>query len=151
MCRSAWEAPKHSGLQPAALRSLECGSLGRGEAPAWPRWGWSRVAGLGSRTGEKACLPWKQTLGGKVDLLHYHGNRDKEQVLETPAPVLFLQGSRQGGKGFALNVLIGGKGGAGTAWVCGLQLPAPTPVQVANEGIWKMYFSLVSAAMVEAV
>lgn len=35
MCRPSWEAPHHAGLQPAALCSLECGALGRGEAPAW--------------------------------------------------------------------------------------------------------------------
>lgn len=72
-------------------------------------------------------------------------------MLKTPAPVLFLQGSRQGGKGFASNALVGGKGGAGTACVCRLQLPAPTVVQVANEGMWKTHFSLVSAAVVQAV
>lgn len=63
MCRSAWEAPKHTGLQPAALPSLERGSLGRGEPPAWPWSGWSRVAGLGSRTGLEGLSPMETDLG----------------------------------------------------------------------------------------
>lgn len=37
MFRAAWEAPCHSGLQPAALCSLEPGALGRVLCQLW-RW-----------------------------------------------------------------------------------------------------------------
>ena len=71
MCRPAWDAPYHAGLQHAALRSLENGALGRGEAPAGPgpgrgglevkSWSWTQVAAAGQ--GWEACPPG--ILGGK--------------------------------------------------------------------------------------
>lgn len=70
MRRSAWEAPDHTGLQPAALRSLEHGALGRGEAPAR-----ARSRGGGTRS-------WVVSLGqqqGRVgSLVLCHGNRSWE-------------------------------------------------------------------------
>lgn len=53
MCRSAWEAPWHTGLQPAALCSLERGALGRGEARARPRRGWGVNELLGRGPGQQ--------------------------------------------------------------------------------------------------
>lgn len=47
------------------------------------------------------------------------------------------------------DTLFGDKGRAGIVWGYWSLLPAPTDVQVANEGIWKTHLSLVLTAMVQ--
>lgn len=54
MCWPSWEAPYHTGLQPAALCGLERGALGRGEALPRTR---SCVLDLGLK-----CLPSTEVL-----------------------------------------------------------------------------------------
>lgn len=115
MFRAAWEAPCHSGLQPAALCSLEPGALGRGEAPGPDGAG----AGPGQQQGRAGVLSSAmetEVLGGKVtcqvilEAVAKAGTRSK--YLDDWSRALPFSPGSQGRK--KLGVLFGGKGGVGS-------------------------------------